>query len=170
MENWKDVPGYENFYQVSDLGRVKSLSRKLLNRYGFYRTKDKILTPKKNKSGYYFVKFCVGNHKTFAVHRLVMLTFVGHSDLDVNHKDFDKSNNTLNNLEYCTRKQNVYHFELHAKRYSKYIGVSYDKHRKKWCAKYKLNKKTINLGRFAKEEEAYNAVKKYIDAPERLSN
>lgn len=170
MEIWKPIPGYENYYQVSNYGNIKSLPRILKNGYATYLSKEKLLTPKKNSTGYLWVKLCIGNEKSFSVHRLVMLAFIGKSDLIVNHKDLDKTNNKLDNLEYCTIKENVYHYEKSIKRSSKFIGVSYDITRKKWTAKYKKNKKTINLGRFNSEIEAYNAIKPYINAPTRLSN
>jgi hypothetical protein len=170
MEIWKDIPGYEGMYQVSNLGNVKSLSRVLRNKYNTFVSKEKLLTPKIASTKYYFVKLCKNGEKSFAVHRLVMMAFSGVSDLDVNHKDLNKLNNNLENLEYCTRKENVYHYEQHQKRISKYIGVSYDKRRSHWVAKYKKQGKTINLGRFETELDAYNVVKQYINAAPRLSN
>ena len=170
MEIWKDIPNYEGVYQVSNLGNVKSLPRLLRNGYTTYMSKEKLLTPKIGKTKYYFVKLCKNGEKTIAVHRLVMMGFEGVSNLDVNHKDLNRLNNNLDNLEYCTRKENVYHYEQHQKRSSKFIGVSYDKERCKWTAKYKKEGKTINLGRFENELDAYNVVKQYINAAPRLSN
>jgi len=170
MEIWKDIPGYEGMYQVSNLGNVKSLPRLLRNGYTTYMSKEKLLTPKIASTKYYFVKLCKNGEKSFAVHRLVMMAFAGVSNLDVNHKDLNKLNNNLENLEYCTRKQNVYHYEQHQIRSSKYIGVGFDKARNKWTAKYKKQGKTINLGRFDSEIDAYNKVKQYINAAPRLSN
>ena len=169
MEIWKDVPNYEGIYQVSNLGNVKSLSRLLRNKYNTFVSKEKLLTPKIASTKYYFVKLCRNGEKTLAVHRLVMMAFAGVSTLDVNHKDLNKLNNNLDNLEYCTRKENVYHYEQHQLRSSKYIGVGFDKARNKWTAKYKKEGKTVNLGRFETELEAYNVVKQYINATPRLS-
>jgi len=169
-EVWKDIPGYEGFYQVSSMGRVKSLPRLLKNRYNNFLSKEKFLTPIKNSSGYLWVKLCVGGEKSFAVHRLVMLAFVGESDLVVNHLDLNKLNNRIDNLEYCTRRENVHHYEKSVKRASAYIGVSFDKTRGKWTAKMKIKGKTINLGRYNTELEAYHTIKEYNDSPKRLSN
>jgi len=99
-EIWKDVPGYEGLYQVSNLGRVKSL------KFG----KERILKPGWNNSGYLFVVLCInGKNKISSVHRLVMLSFVRESGLHVNHKNGIKTDNRLKNLEYCTQFENMRH-------------------------------------------------------------
>lgn len=100
-EIWKDIPGYENLYQVSNLGRIKSLN---------YQNKgiSKILKQAKDYDGYCLVSLSKnGKHITKKVHRLVAETFLGNSALQVNHKDENKNNNTLNNLEFCTPKYNT---------------------------------------------------------------
>jgi DNA-binding CsgD family transcriptional regulator len=100
IEHWKDVPNYEGLYRVSDLGRVKSL------KWG----KEKILKPGDNDRGYLrVVLFKEREGKRFFIHRLIMLAFVGESDLQVNHKNGIKTDNRLDNLEYCTRSENLQH-------------------------------------------------------------
>lgn len=107
IEIWKEVKGYEGFYSVSSLGRVKSLIRK-------GRKTERILTPTDNGLGYLIVGLRKdGKVKSLLVHRLVMLTFEPteqSADLEVNHKDFDTTNNTLSNLEWCTSQENTDHF------------------------------------------------------------
>jgi len=99
-EIWKDIPNYEGLYQMSNLGRVKSL------KFG----KEKIIKPQENSRGYIQVGLCKeGERKFFKVHRLVMLLFVGASDLQVNHINGIKTDNRLENLEYCTGSQNMKH-------------------------------------------------------------
>ena len=165
MEVWKDVPNYLGVYQVSNLGNVKSLSRQLRNKWNVFQSKEKWLTPKKNSGGYLWVKFCVNNtEKSYAVHRLVMLCFNGDSKLVVNHKDGNQTNNNLENLEYCSQRENAHHYLNKASFISKYIGVSYDSNRKKWSAKIKVKGKTVNLGRFKNEIEAHNKYKEYAAA------
>jgi len=90
-EKWKDVPGYEGRYQVSDMGRVKSTAR----------GKDFILTPA-NADKNPRVILCDGNGKNLPllVHRLVLLAFVGPSDLPARRRDGDNTNNRLTNLFY----------------------------------------------------------------------
>lgn len=99
-EIWKDIKGYEGLYQISNLGRVKSLC------YQHGKT-PKILKQAKDYDGYCLVSLSKnGKHITAKVHRLVAEAFIGHSDLQINHKDENKSNNNLSNLEYCTPKYN----------------------------------------------------------------
>ena len=100
-EIWKDIPSYEGLYQVSNLGKIKSLN---YNHTG----KEKILKNRKTSHGYLGVVLWKNKEKhNTSVHRLVMRAFVGDSDMIINHKDFDKTNNSLDNLEYCTQKYNV---------------------------------------------------------------
>lgn len=99
-EIWKDVPGYEGHYQVSNLGSVRSL----------WFGKERVLRLLLNRGGYYYVGLQKGGaRKANKVHRLVMIAFVGESDLDVNHKNGVKTDNRLENLEYCTRAENNQH-------------------------------------------------------------
>lgn len=106
-EEWRDIPGYEGLYQVSSLGRVKSLSRKGSPR-------DFLLRAATTHDGYPQCGI-VKNRKgySFKVHRLVAMAFLGKravdSSLDVNHLDGNKLNNTVENLELCTRSANIKH-------------------------------------------------------------
>lgn len=108
MEEWRDIPGYEGIYQVSNLGRVRSLDRKVHHwKGGFSLIKGRILTPnKQNTKGYYRVKL---DNKYRAVHRLVAMAFIPNPDNlpQVNHKDENKLNNNVNNLEWCDNKYNT---------------------------------------------------------------
>ncbi len=104
-EVWKDIKGYEGLYQISNLGRVKSL-RKIR---GIQIQKEKILTLQPIKGGYYRAKLCKnGKEKSYLVHRLVAETFIP-EHFTVNHKDGNKSNNTVDNLEWVTQKENNIH-------------------------------------------------------------
>jgi len=99
-EIWKDIPNYEGVYQVSNIGRVKSLKS----------GEEKLLKPQKHRDGYMQVGlYKEGVGKLFKVHRLVMLAFVSESDLQVNHINGIKTDNHLENLEYCTGSQNIKH-------------------------------------------------------------
>ena len=102
-EEWKDIKGYEGKYQVSNLGRIKSLNYN-------HTKKEKILDIKPRKDGYMYVGlFKNGKRKSFKVHRLVAEVFIENPNKYpvINHKDENKSNNCISNLEWCTHKYNV---------------------------------------------------------------
>ena len=111
QEIWKDIEGYEGLYQVSNKGRVKSLSR-LVVRVGKpnYITKEKILKCSELKgTGYPAVKLGSNNNfKSMLVHRLVAQAFIPNPDNlpQVNHKDEIRTNNCVDNLEWCDSKYN----------------------------------------------------------------
>lgn len=110
-EVWKDIPEYENIYQVSNLGRVKSLPRKTNQTDKKRYTKEKILKQQKNMYGYMEITLRKNNvRKHYKVHRLVMVAFHGETKLIVNHIDCNKTNNNVENLEYCTYQENSNHY------------------------------------------------------------
>lgn len=112
-EIWKDIKGYEGLYQVSNLGKVRSLDRKILFKNGHIQFfKGKILSLSKDKNGYIHIILHKDNKtKIFRVHRLVAETFIPNLENkpQVNHIDGNKENNCLSNLEYCTIKENHIH-------------------------------------------------------------
>ena len=124
-EVWRDVAGYEGRYQVSSMGRVKSLERK--DRLGRI-VKERILKPGVVGSGYLMISLCTGGkQKMFLVHRLVCEAFHENPDNkpQVNHINEDKADNRACNLEWCTCKQNLNHGsrnERAAKARSKPVG------------------------------------------------
>lgn len=108
-EIWKDIQNYEGIYQISNLGRVKSLQRFKNNQYNTYLIKEKILKLRKTKFGYYEIKLNKNNlSKVYKVHRLVAQAFLDdyNENLQVNHKDENKLNNCVENLEMCNSKYN----------------------------------------------------------------
>lgn len=102
-EIWKQVIGYEDLYQISNFGRVKR----------FYKNKsEKILKPIKGHLGYMFYGFSKETKiKTYRIHRLVAIHFIEnpHNYPEVNHIDGNKENYSIDNLEWCTRSQNMKH-------------------------------------------------------------
>ena len=113
METWKPVVGYEGFYEVSDLGRVRSLPRKGSKRLETwkdgYSQRGCVLKPQKRKNGYLFVNLCRNGEKKMAnIHRLVAEAFIPNprSCKEVNHKDESRDNNCVENLEWCTHIEN----------------------------------------------------------------
>lgn len=115
MEQWRDIPGYEGRYQVSDQGRVKSLpfKQRYLLRTGVeaYRTTpERILAQQKQNSGYMLVHLHLDNkRKACTVHRLVALAFVPGRALTVNHKSGIKTDNRAENLEWSSYTENHLH-------------------------------------------------------------
>ena len=107
-EIWKDIEGFENLYQVSNLGRVRSLDHYVKNGHGRRIVHGKILKPFKSSHGYLFVALGK-NAKHRSVHRLVASAFIQNPNNfpDVNHKDENKSNNVYTNLEWCNHSYNA---------------------------------------------------------------
>lgn len=102
-EIWKDIAGYEGKYQVSNLGNVKSL------RYR-NKTEEHLLTKRPQKNGYLTVSLSKNSiYKNFLIHRLVADVFIEnpYNFPQVNHIDEDKTNNCVDNLEWCTCKYNL---------------------------------------------------------------
>lgn len=115
IEKWLPIKNYENLYEVSSFGRVRHLPRKWVNNKGYVCTSGtKILKPSLRHNGYLFVRLSKNNQsKSFNIHRLVALTFMPNKNSDnlfVNHKDLNKQNNNVNNLEWCTPSENNIHY------------------------------------------------------------
>lgn len=112
-EIWKDIEDYKGLYQASNLGNVKSLSKIKNNKLvGKFKTKEKILSAGIDSKGYYsVVLYKNGNKKVCSVHRLVAQTFIPNHENKpcVNHIDGNKLNNNVNNLEWCTYRENNLH-------------------------------------------------------------
>lgn len=136
-EIWKDIPNYERLYQVSNLGRIKSL----------YYSKEKILTPKIDKDGYLLINL-YKNHKcqTFKIHRIVAQVFLNNSNNlpQINHKDENKQNNCVDNLEWCTHI------------YNQNYG-----NKNNWCSK-KVNQYDLN-GNYIKTYSSLNKASKELN-------
>ena len=114
QEIWKEIKGYEGYYEVSNLGRFRSMDRIISFSNGrkvFY--KGKIINGSIEKDGYICVKLSKnGNNETKKLHRLIAQTFmpVDNSDnLEVNHIDFNRINNRINNLEWVSHIDNIHH-------------------------------------------------------------
>lgn len=102
---WKDIPGYEGIYQASRCGRIKRLPHN--NR------KERILQLNSYTNYYIIAGLRKGDkYRNYPVHRLVAMTFLSNPDNKpfVNHKDLDKTNNHVDNLEWCTQKENLQHW------------------------------------------------------------
>ena len=111
MEIWKEIKGYEGLYEVSSLGKVRSLDRTVLYKNGqIHIHKGKLLVPGVSKLGYMQVCLCRnGEMKHPLIHRLVAETFLPNPENlpQINHKDENPSNNVLENLEWCSVEYNI---------------------------------------------------------------
>jgi hypothetical protein len=120
MEIWKDIKGYEGLYQVSNLGRVRSNYRRVVNhKSGSTRLcAGKLMVAWDNGNGYLTVSLSKsGKRKNHYVHRLVASAFIENRGTGkyINHIDFNKYNNNATNLEWCTQRENVEHSAIHMK-------------------------------------------------------
>lgn len=107
MEIWKDIQGYEGLYQISNYGNIKRI---LFVNNITSKPQDKILKINSNGNGYLIKSLCKnGKKKNHYIHRLVAQAFIENPNnyKEINHKDFDKHNNIAENLEWCSRIQNV---------------------------------------------------------------
>ena len=163
MEIWKDIPGYENKYQVSNLGKVKSLKRIVKyndGRTGFF--KEKTLKPFIAGDGYFKVSLRKEKRtKTFSVHQLVAMGFLDHTLCGMNkvvdHKDYNCLNNNLENLQIITNRLNLSKDKKNGS--SRYTGVCWSKAFKKWQSNIVINGKKKHLGYFKNEYDAHLAYK-----------
>jgi len=151
-EIWKTIEGFED-YQVSNFGRVKSLN--------FNHTKrEKILKSYLGNQGYYVVSLYKNKvHSLKMIHKLVAMAFLNHTPdghkLVVNHINFIKTDNRVENLEIVTHRKNS--DKKHITSSSKYTGVTYYKRDKNWISRIWINGKSKHLGYFDNELEASNA-------------
>ena len=155
-EIWKSLDGIvecgEN-YSVSTLGNVRN------DKSG--RILKHMIVP----NGYHHVSVYKNRkQKQCVVHRLVAIAFIPNDENlpIIDHIDHDKTNNTLENLRWCTQKENTLNRKSDANSSSKYIGISWDKVNKKWAVQMKIDGKCKNLGRFKNEEDAARQYDKFI--------
>ena len=159
MEKWKDIKGYEGSYQVSNLGKVKSLLRWVDNKgNGGYFIKEKVLKSNIKNERYPIVSLTKNNkQRKFRIHQLVAMAFLNHKPcghkLIVDHIDNNPLNNNVENLQIVTNRVNT---TKDRKGYSsKYVGVYYsDKGINRWRATTSVNGKVVSLGSFNTEERA----------------
>ena len=162
-EQFKPIKGYEGLYEISNFGRIKSLSRQMSNGIGFFQSKERILKLNPNSNGYYVSVLCKNRvQKTISAHVLVWDHFSefsrdGHK-LEVDHIDADKSNNRIDNLQLLTNRKNKskYH-KSRTDKTLKFVGVSWDKDANKWRASIYINKKIKYLGLYNYESDAAKA-------------
>jgi hypothetical protein len=161
MENWKDVIGYEGQFMISESGKVKSLNRTCIRDNGTkYSIKGKDLTNFISNVGYVRVALRnKGKQIKYSVHRLVADAFVSKEigrDF-VNHIDGNRLNNHYSNLEWVSMMENNCHRINKSKTSSQFTGVSFINAKQKYVASICINKKSITIGHFDLEHDAYIA-------------
>ena len=155
QEDWKDISGYEGKYQVSNKGRVKSI---LFINNQTVKKQDKIMK-QQLRNNYLIINLSKnGKRKQYSRHRLVAQEFIKNPNNYniVNHKDYNTQNNNVNNLEWCTQKQNIIHSvchmkgKVHIRTRKELYGITY---RKKY-SNYEVTIKRKYYGKYKTLEEA----------------
>lgn len=162
-EIWKEITNYEGLYEVSNLGRIKSLKR-ITNgeKYGVHKLNEKIL--KNGKCGNYNIVVLRknGKSKTLYVHRLVAKAFINNPNnyKEVNHKDGNTTNNNVENLEWCNRSYNIKHSYVILNRKKAIQGLKeYIKKHKKKVNQYDLDGNYIRSWNCIKDAENFYGIK-----------
>jgi hypothetical protein len=153
MEEWKEITDYPN-YEISNLGNVKN------------KKTNKILKSQINLHGYYQIRLFKNKKvKTFTLHKLLSIIFIPNPNnfLEIDHKDKNALNNSLDNLRWVSHSQNNYNRNMKTQNStSKFRGVSWDKKIKKWRVAIYLNQKKTFLGYFEIEEEGAKAFNEFV--------
>jgi hypothetical protein len=159
-EEWRDIPEYEGYYKISNLGNIETYDRYVEWRGVLKKYSARVLLPSKDSWGYLQVVLCKNKiRKTFKVHKLVAMVFLNHNpngmSIQIDHIDGDKLNNRLANLQIVSSHEHRVKTELQlGKKTSKYTGVSWQKRDKVWVVQIKELGKTKCIGRTKCEEEA----------------
>jgi hypothetical protein len=154
MEIWKDIKGYDGKYQVSNLGRVKSLKRWVNNKSnGGYFIKERILKQSKGVSNYLIVGLSKNTKsKSHYVHKLVAEAFLENKNNSViDHINNISTDNRLSNLQYISHRENTSKDKMGS---SKYVGVQLSPDAKKWLSYISIKKNKVYLGSFDDEYRA----------------
>jgi hypothetical protein len=162
---WRPIKGFEGLYEVSSEGQIKSLEKVTSHWKGGSRIlKEKILSSSDDKNGYKIIGLSNGyKSKTYKVHRIVADTFIENklNKPTVNHINNIKSDNSVNNLEWNTFRENSCHRSLSKNKTSNYSNIHFCKTANKWIAQIQSELKKKMIGAFDSEEIAYNNLVKY---------
>lgn len=159
-EIWKDIPEYEGYYQVSNLGNIKSLERIILSSKGVkIPIKERILKKGSSGSGYKNAFLCKKDtQKTIVIHKLVTLAFLGERiiGMTVDHINGVKTDNRLENLEYVTHRENIHRYR---KTKNRELPIGVIQSGIKFASYIIVSKNKYRLG-------AYNTIKEAVDIRE----
>ena len=153
-EIWKDITDYEGLYQISNLGRVKSIERVTTKGNGFdYNINEIIMKPNFRDNGYLSIKLCKDSKYTqFDIHRLVGFHFIKNENDITTHNQInhinkeDYQNNKYTNLEWVSNRENSSHNKIGKNFKSKFIGVSWEETHKKFRCRIQINGKQESIG------------------------
>ena len=149
-EKFIDIPDYEGYYKISNLGRVLSVRS------------NKIMKPCVNDNGYFTIGLKKGEHQfRKKVHQLLAISFLNHipdkHNIVVDHINGDKQDNRLQNIRLISHRENTSSYYRGIKTRSEYTGVSWSNISNKWRAQIRIDKKQTHLGFFENELDAHHA-------------
>ncbi len=158
-EIWRDIKGYEKYYQVSNFGRIKALYREWTTSYGGKRSSTERILNGNNGGRYLQVALSKNSgRKSHPIHCLVWDHFGDKPrqgrELQIDHIDGNKWNNNIKNLRLVTPRENIISAVTKNKKKKLPIGVSYNKKHKKYAAQIEINNKKLWLGYYNKAEYA----------------
>jgi hypothetical protein len=171
QEEWRDIKEFTGMYQVSNLGRVRSLTTTIEMHWfkeGSKRTRiGRVLKTTKKDGKYHVITFYVNGFIQKYVHRLVASSFIGDIPLGmaINHIDGNIDNNQVSNLEIVNNRSNSIHAQYKRNKSSQYVGVYWNKARGCWVAMARKSKgQKVYLGGYVNEEDARDAYLNYVNS------
>jgi hypothetical protein len=161
---WKDIPDYKGYYQVNNLGNIRSIKREIITEKGVKQIRKEVLLKSRlGNKGYLYVILCkLGITKTITVHQLVAIVFLdykpdGTTKIVVDHIDNNPLNNKLENLQVITQYQNrIKDMKGFS---SNFPGVCWSKFHNKWRVRVQYNNIRRSIGYFDNEQDAIDACK-----------
>ena len=165
-EEWRDIPDWEDYYQISSHGRLRSLDRYVKHsRNGIVKRKGKIISLKTGDKYLVANLYKKGKMKTITVHQLVAITFHGYvkdgRKTVIDHKDNNKHNNHYKNIQVLTQRENTSKDQWRWNRTSDCIGVSALEN-DRWLARIKIDGKLNHLGYYSTEQAAAEAYQRAL--------
>lgn len=167
MEEWRSVKGYEGYYEVSSKGKVRSVDRVIKTANGIKRKySGKILSQHLSDKNYPLISLYMNcNEKTYYVHKLVAISFLGHkpcgSKEEVDHINGDRTDNSISNLRILSGEEHRKIKKHSIWGVSKYKYACWHKKNKKWLGSFSKNGKSYHVGYYESDKEASLAVIEY---------